>query len=293
MSVIPKEIFKNIRRIQITTTKAVNDLLAGSYHSAFKGVGMEFEDVRAYTPGDEVRSIDWNVTARMNFPFVKRFREERELTVMLVVDVSGSLNFGSSDKLKRDFLAELGGVLAFSAIQNHDKVGLILFSDHIEKYIPPKKGVRHVLRVIRELLVFTPTHQKTDISEALGFLAKVQKKRGVCFLISDFITGQFQQQAAIAAKRFDLIAIQVTDPHEIDFPEVGLITLKDPETGKVQLVDAEKLTIEAQKQTTLSRIQTIRKLMHQIGASFIDMRTNEPYVNALNKFFKMREARRR
>jgi len=293
MTAIPADIFKNIRRIQIYTSRTVNDLLAGAYHSAFKGQGMEFEDVREYQSGDEVRSIDWNVTARFSHPYVKSFREERELTVMLIVDVSASSRFGSGERLKSELIAEIGALLAFSAIKNNDKVGLILFSSEIEKYIPPAKGVRHVLRVIRELLAFEPVYPGTDIAAALKFLGKVQRRQGVCFLISDFISPDYSHEATLAAKRHDLITVAVRDPKEYSFPRMGLITLRDLESGKMVVVDSnhdavqESFTKESEK-----RLEGHKSLMNRIGAGFIDIRADRDYAMAIQRFFKTRKRRR-
>jgi len=293
MATIPPELFKNIRRIEIYTTRTVNDILAGAYHSAFKGRGMEFEDVREYQPGDEVRSIDWNVTARFNHPYVKSYREERELTVMLLVDVSASSRFGTRQRLKSELIAEIGAVLAFSAIKNNDKIGLILFSSTIEKYIPPNKGTRHVLRVIRELLAFKPQYEGTDVSAALHFLGKVQRKQGVCFVISDFISPNYSQEATLCAKRHDLITIAVTDPVEQSFPNMGMVSIRDLETGKLSLVDtSDKEVRKIFTQRSFERLQKHQQLMGKIGAGFIDIRTDKDYAYAIRSFFKLREKRR-
>lgn len=237
MPSLPIQLIKKIRKIQIQTTRLAKDLLAGAYLSAFKGKGMEFEDVRIYTAGDEVRNIDWKVTARMNHPYVKNFREEREINVTIAVDVSASSLFGSGTRLKSDLIAEIAGLIAFSAIKNNDKVGLILFSDKIEKYIPPKKGVRHVLMIIMELLIFKPKNLKTDIANALNFIGNVTRKSGVYFLISDFIDKDFSLQAALIAKKCDLIAICLTDKAEIRLPPFSLVTLKDLEKHNEAIVD--------------------------------------------------------
>ena len=293
MSLIPEDVFKTIRRIQIRTTRTVNDMLAGSYHSAFKGRGMEFEDVREYQPGDEVRSIDWNVTARMNHPYVKNFREERELTVMLLVDVSASSSFGSTRKTKAEYLAEIGAVLAFSAIQNNDKVGLILFSDQVEKYIPPKKGVRHVLRVIRELLVFKAKSQGTDINAALNFLGKVQKRQGVCFLISDFLAPDFSTALTLTTKRHDLIALSISDPHETTFPNVGLARIQDLETGKTAWVDTSLPRVREQlKQRAEKRKAEQRRMIEKGGGGYLELCTNLSYADRLHVFLERRQRKR-
>ncbi len=290
---ISKEVFKNIRRIQIKTGRYVQDMLAGAYHSAFKGRGMEFEDVRAYQPGDEVRSIDWNVTARMNFPYIKNFREERELTVMLLVDVSSSSDFGTTGRQKKELIAEIGAVLAYSAINNNDKVGLILFTDTIEKYLPPQKGVKHVLRVIRELLIFKPKNQKTDIAQALNFLGKIQKRRGVAFIISDFISPNFKNKLCITSKRHDVIAISVIDPHEMILPKMGLVHLRDLENDQILTLDTSLSEVrETLARLSRTRLENCKNTIEQIGAGFIDIRSGKPYATAIREFFQLREKRR-
>ncbi len=228
---ISKDSFEHIRAIQIRATRNVNDLFGGIYRSVFKGRGLEFEDVREYEPGDEIRSIDWNVTARMQNAYVKNYREERELSVMLVVDVSASSHFGHASYLKSELITEIAALLAFSAIKNQDKVGLLLFSDQIELYLRPKKGSRHVLRIIRELLYFQPKQRGTDLQKALAFLGKVQRHQTVCFIISDFISGDFSHELQLTAKRHETIAIYVYDDYEIQFPNIGLIALQDLESG--------------------------------------------------------------
>ena len=228
---IPRELLKKVRQIQIRTSRVVNDVFAGQYHSAFRGRGMEFEEVSPYTIGDDVRLIDWNVSARFGEPFIKKFREERELTVMLVVDASRSGLFGSGRQFKLDVAAELCAVLAFSAIRSNDKVGLILFTDQVEKYVPAKKGTQHVLRIIRELLYHQPRRRGTKISEALHFLNRVTRRKSVCFLVSDFMDRDFEPALRIARRRQDLIPVIITDPRELELPDVGFIELQDPETG--------------------------------------------------------------
>src|SRR2546426_12701490 len=229
---IPKEILKKVRQIEIRTNREVTDVLGGQYHSVFKGRGMEFEEVREYLPGDEIRSIDWNVTARFDHPFIKKFKEERELTVMLVVDVSASGQFGSVRQRKNELAAELAAVLAFSAIRNNDKVGVILFTDRVEKYIAQKKGRRHVLRVIREILAFEPEGKGTNLRLALDYLNRVQRRRAVCFLISDFQDEEFRKSLRVAGKRHDVVALSLRDPREEELPAVGLVELRDAETGE-------------------------------------------------------------
>lgn len=286
MAAISKEIFKIIRRIHIRTNRTVNDFLAGAYHSAFKGKGIEFEEVREYQPGDDVRSIDWNVTARLNFPFVKSYREERELTVTLLVDLSASSLFGSSGKGKHEIIAEIGAVLAFSAIKNNDKVGIVLFTDRVEKYIPPKKGISHVLRVIRELLVYQPEGKETNINEALIFLQKVQRKRGVVFVISDFISEGISKEFALAAKRYDLTSLCVTDPLEFDFPNIGLAYMEDLETGEMRWVDTSSKEVRATLQKKARhRLEYLNNLMHKVGAGFLHLPINKDYAHALSEYF--------
>jgi uncharacterized protein (DUF58 family) len=288
------DLFKTIHRIHIVSTQLANDILAGAYHSAFKGRGIEFEDVREYQPGDEIRSIDWNVTARMNHPYVKNFREERDITVILVVDVSASSLFGGQHVLKKEMIAEIGAVLAFSAIKNNDKVGLLLFSDIIEKYIPPRKGIRHVLRIIRDLLAFQPKKTGTDLKNALSYLGKVQRKSGICFLISDFIAKDYSHEIALIAKRHDLISICVTDSYEHDFPKKGIVHLQDLESDETTIsnTNTEKLQKRFQEDAK-KRMELHEHTMKQAGAGFIKIRTDESYFDALRKFFKLREVQRK
>ncbi len=237
---IPKEVLQKVRRIEIKTKRVVDSILSGEYHSAFKGRGMEFAEVRNYVEGDDIRHIDWNVTARMGDPFVKKHQEERELTVMLMVDASASGTFGSVNKFKGETGVELCALLAFSAIKNNDRVGLIIFTSEVEFYIPPQKGKKHVLHVIRELLYFKPKGKKTDVAAALSFLNGVQTKRTVVFLVSDFFTPAFDRALRVSARRHDLIAVTINDPREYDFPNVGLVELEDAESGNTVLVDSGK-----------------------------------------------------
>lgn len=290
MTAIPPEIFEKIRRIQFQTTQLAEDFLAGPYRSAFKGQGMEFEEVREFQPGDEVRNIDWNVTARMNHHYVKTFREERELTVMLIVDISSSSRFGSHNQLKRDLIAEIGAALAFSATKNNDRIGLILFSREVEKYVPPKKGLRHVLRIIRELLVYEPKYPETDLGAALSYLGGVQRRLSICFLISDFICPDYTQKLAVTSRQHDLIAIGITDPYELDFPNMNLVTMVDLETGKSSVVDTSDAKVrEHFQKVARDRLEQTDKLMKKIGAGFIDIRTDQPYMPRIRKFFRLRE----
>jgi uncharacterized protein (DUF58 family) len=286
------ELFEKIRRIQFITTQLANDLLAGAYHSAFKGKGMEFEEVREYQIGDDIRSVDWNVTARMHHPYVKVYREERELTVMLVVDISASSRFGSQNRSKKEIIAEIGAVIAFSAIKNNDKIGLILFSENIELHLPPKKGLRNVLRVIRELLVHKPKKIKTDLSAALSFLGRVHQKGTICFLISDFICDLPRRELLITSQHNDLIAIQVSDPCEWEFLKMDLVQMSDLETGQTKVVDTSSEEVrKAQYQQMEERTTRLEVLMKQIGAGLIQIKTNESYIDPLRKFFKLRKIR--
>ncbi len=289
---ISEELAKKIRILQITTRKVVNDVLAGEYGSVFRGRGMEFDEVREYMPGDEIRTIDWNVTARTGTPFVKRFVEERELTVMFVVDLSASGEFGSVRKLKSEVAAEFCSLLAFSAVKNNDKVGLIVFTDQIEMYIPPKKGTQHVLRVIRELLNFKPRQASTDIEGALDFLGKVTKKRSVVFLVSDFQAEGFEKPMRVIGKRHDLIAVTVVDPREVRLPNVGLVELEDAETGEIVLVDTGSAGIRKRFER-LGREQSarFRELFSSMGVDQIEVMTDRDYVPNLVRFFRSRERR--
>jgi len=287
---LPKEIIKKIRRIQITTNRMVSDVFAGEYQSVFKGRGMEFDEVREYQPGDEVRDIDWNVTARYGRPFIKKFVEEREQTVMLLVDASGSSRFGSRDRFKSELAAELCAVLAFSAIRNKDKVGLIIFTDRIEKFVPPAKGSRHVLRVIREVLYFQPEGEGTDITLALEYLNRVTRRRSITFLVSDFEAEGYEKALTIANKRHDMIAVMVKDPRERELPPVGLINLRDAETGEDCLVDTSDANLQRRYREDAEREEeeTV-KLFRGSGIDFIRVSTDQPYVPELMRFFKRRE----
>jgi len=289
---VPKEIFKKIRRIEIRTRKLVNDLFSGEYHSTFKGQGMEFEEVREYTPGDDIRLIDWNVTARTGMPYVKKFKEERELTVILLVDASSSGRFGTFEKYKEELAAELCALLAFSAIKNNDKVGLIVFTDKIEKYIPPQKGKPHVLRLIREILYFNPEHTKTDIAGALEFFSKVIKRRSVVFLISDFLSEDFFKPLRIANKKHDIIAVKISDPRELRFGNYGLIELEDAETGEVMVLDTSSREFRRSFQTQAAEAtDDLKRAFQLIDLDFIQIRTDRSYTVPLIQFFKMREKR--
>lgn len=313
---IPREILKKIRQIEIRTNRLVTESLAGQYHSVFKGQGMNFDEVREYQPGDEVRTIDWNVTARMNHPFVKKFVEERELTLMLVVDVSGSGRFGSVEQSKRELAAEIASVLAFSAIRNNDKVGLILFSDEVEKFIPPRKGRKHVLRVIREVLFFEPQRRGTDLNTALEFLLRVTAHKAVTVIISDFIgspavsakqRGRLRPQMMLLEslaqasftmlrqvnRRHDVVAVQIADRFELELPALGRLVLTDAETGEVVEVN----TGDERRRRTFNERQAraqaeLGRLLRSAGIDSIHVRTDRPYSIELTRFFETRERRR-
>jgi len=287
---IPKEVLQKVRQIEIRTRRIVDSVMSGEYHSAFKGRGMEFSEVRQYMDGDDVRTIDWNVTARMGSPYIKKYIEERELTVMLVVDASSSGNFGSIDKFKGEMAVELCSLLAFSAIRNNDRVGLIIFTSDIEVYIPPRKGKNHVLRVIRELLYFQPKHKGTDIGNALKFLNQVQTKTSVVFLVSDFISKDFEAPLRVAAKRHDLVSISITDPREETLPKVGLIELEDAETGESILFDTRNKKSLAIYRLEMDRRKTaLDELLRSMDVDSIRVSTATGYVTPIVKFFRKRE----
>jgi uncharacterized protein (DUF58 family) len=291
---IPKEVLKNIRRIQITTARMVTDVFAGQYQSVFKGKGMEFEEVREYQPGDEIRSIDWNVTARMGAPYIKKFIEERELTVMLMLDMSPSSFFGTSKQLKMRLAAEVCSVLAMAAIKNNDKVGFIAFTDKIEKFIPPRKGLRHVLRIISEALYFKPSGTKTDITAALEYLNRVTTRKTVAFIISDFYAHDFKKMLALSNKRHDIVAITVTDPRELELADAGIVMLEDLESGQMFAVDTSDAQLR--KRYTEDARQRERErdmLFRSVNVDSIDVRTDMPYSQSLFRFFKTRERRMR
>ena len=289
---IPKDVLKKIRRIQITTSRMVTDVFAGHYHSVFKGQGMEFEEVREYQPGDDIRSIDWNVTARWGRPFIKKFMEERELTIMLLLDMSGSTYFGSVNKLKRQLSAELCSLLAMSAIKNNDKVGLIAFTDRIEKFLPPRKGLSHVLRIIREALYFEPDGKATDIPGALEYLRRVTNRSTVTFILSDFYDDDYKKPLSVAGKRHDIVALSITDPRETELPDIGIISLEDPETGKNFLLDTSHSSVRRNyRVNSLKLIGERQQLFRSINIDHIEIRTDVPYAQELYKFFRMRERR--
>ncbi|WP_299054439.1 DUF58 domain-containing protein [uncultured Polaribacter sp.] len=284
-----KEILKKVRKIEIKTKRLSNDIFGGEYHSSFKGRGMTFSEVRQYQFGDDVRAIDWNVTARYNEPYIKVFEEERELTMMLLVDVSGSELFGTSTQFKKDTVTEIAATLAFSATQNNDKVGLILFSDDVELYIPPKKGKSHVLRIIRELIEFKPKSKQTNIAAALKFLSSVLKKRAIVFMLSDFMNDDYEKTLKIAAKKHDLTGIRVFDKYDEEIPNLGMIPLLDAETGKVQLVNtASKSVRNSYKANALRLNDYYTNIFKRGGAGAINTRVDENYVKKLLGYFKQK-----
>ena len=283
------ELLKKVRKIEIKTRGLSQNIFAGQYHTAFKGRGMTFAEVREYQYGDDVRSIDWNVTARFGHPFIKVFEEERELTVMLLVDVSGSRDFGTGFMLKKDIITEVAATLAFSTIQNNDKVGVIFFSDKIEKFIPPKKGKKQVLHIIRELLVFEPSSRQTDIGGALKYFTNAIKKHSTAFVISDFMDHGFDRTLQIANRKHDIAALQVYDIREAEIPNVGLIKLKDAETGERIWIDtADKRLRTSYKHKWNERQLELQKTFKQSGVDSVTMSTNEDYVRALMKLFRLR-----
>lgn len=289
---IPTEILKKVEQIEIQTRGLVNDVFSGEYHSVFKGRGMEFSEVREYQIGDDVRTIDWNVSARVGHPYVKVFEEERELTVMLLIDVSSSGEFGTVKRMKGEIAVEICALLAFSAIKNNDKVGLIIFTDKIEKYVPPKKGKQHVLRVLRELLYFEPEAKKTNISKALEYFSSVVRKRSIVFLISDFLSEDFSSALKIANKKHDVVAVRINDPRENSLPDVGFIELEDAETGEIAAFDTNDPALRDLYTRTISREKEQRdKLFKSMNVDSIDISTDGSYIEPLIKFFRMRAKR--
>ena len=287
-----KEILKKVRYLDIKTRKIINELFGGEYHSVFKGRGMNFSEVREYSYGDDIRNIDWNVTARMRKPFVKIFEEERELVLMLIVDISASEYFGSEENFKREIAAEIGALLAFSAVKNNDKVGLILFSDKIEKFIPPKKGRSHVFRLIRELLFFEPDSQRTSIEEALVFFNNVQKKKSIAFLISDFADENYEKGLQIVSKKHDLVAIDIYDKLEEQLPSRGLFDFFDNETGEVISTDlSSKTNRELIKKDQLKILEFRDKMFKKNKIDNIRLEINSPYIESFIRFFKKRKNR--
>ena len=286
-------LLKKVRKIEIKTKGLSNHIFAGEYHTAFKGKGMAFSEVREYQPGDDIRSIDWNVTARYNAPFVKVFEEEREMTVMLLIDVSASGNFGTQEQFKRELATELAAILAFSAINNNDKVGVIFFTDKVEQFIPPKKGKSHILRIIREVLAFEPTGKGTDIVGALEYFSAVIKKRSICFILSDFMSKEFDRPLKIASKKHDLVALRIHDIREDTLPNVGLVPMQDAETEKMLFVDTSSKKIRDNfAKNRAQATAKLRKLFPASGVDLIDITTGTDYVKPLINFFKTRGKRR-
>jgi uncharacterized protein (DUF58 family) len=286
------EILKKVRKIEIKTRGLSHQVFSGHYHSAFKGKGMTFSEVREYQYGDDIRSIDWNVTARFNHPYVKIFDEERELTVMLVIDVSGSNEFGSRKQLKEELMMEIAAVLAFSAIQNNDKVGVVFFSDRIEKFIPPKKGKSHILRIIRELIDFQPKSQQTNISEGLRFLSNAIKKKCIAFVISDFIDKGFEQALRIASRKHDIVAVRVFDKRETEIPAMGMVKVYNKETGKSMWIDTNDPGLRSNYSSYWNRHdQSLNLLFKRLGVDSALIPTGENYVKPLMNLFKLRESR--
>ena len=284
------ELLKKVRKIEIKTKGLSRHIFSGEYHSAFKGRGMSFSEVRSYQYGDDIRNIDWNVTARYNEPFVKVFEEERELTVMVLVDVSQSAYFGTTRQAKHEIITEICAVLAFSAIANNDKVGVLFFSDTIEKFIPPKKGKTHILRIIRELIDFQPKQQATDLSGALQYFNNILKKRSIAFILSDFLTGDYEDALRIAARRHDLVGIQLHDPLEVELPPVGLLHVLDPETGQQRWIDTSSARVRKQyRQWYQQHYKTFKTTFHKSGADIISIDTRQSYTNALLRFFRKRQ----
>jgi uncharacterized protein (DUF58 family) len=289
---ISKDILKKIKQIQIHTRRLVDEAFIGEYHSVFKGRGMEFEEVREYQPGDEIRTIDWNVTARMGRPFVKRYVEERELTVMLLVDISASGNFGSVRHLKNEIATEICALLAFSAIKNNDKVGMIMFTDKIEKFLPPKKGPKYVFRVIRELLCSKPSGKGTDISVALEYLKKISSRRAISFVVSDFLADNYEHALRIANKKHDIISVTVVDPREQELPDVGMVELKDAESGETLLLDTSNPLARKEFGALANKVQQERsRLFRSMGIDEIVINTGKHYVEPIIRFFRIREKR--
>lgn len=284
-----KEILKKVRKIEIKTRRLSDHIFSGEYHTSFKGRGMTFSEVRQYQYGDDVRAIDWNVTARYNEPFVKVFEEERELTMMLMVDISGSESFGTKNQLKRDMITEIAATLAFSATQNNDKIGLLLFSDQIELFIPPKKGKSHVLRIIRELIEFESKSKKTDLSQALKYLSSVLKKKAIVFLISDFMVKDYEHTLKIASKRHDVTGIRVFDQREESIPNIGIVNMLDAETGETLLVDTNSKAVRQNYEKYYrENVTYFREIFSKCGAGTISSRVDESYVTKLLGYFKAR-----
>jgi uncharacterized protein (DUF58 family) len=291
---LPREVVQQIRRLQLRARRAVEDLLGGEYHSVFRGMGMAFEEVREYQPGDDIRTIDWNVTARMGHPFIKRYIEERELTVVLMVDCSGSQQFGTQLQQKREVAAELAALLAFCAISNNDKVGLICFTDRVERFVPPRKGTRHALRLIRDVLFFQPEHQGTSLKQALDYLNRVQHRRAIVFLLSDFLDAGYDRPFQRTGRRHDLTAVHISDPREEILPAVGLVELEDAETGRRLVVDTSSVEVRrACLEAGRRRRDALRQLARSARVDLIEVSTDGGHLDALVHFFQMREHRLR
>jgi uncharacterized protein (DUF58 family) len=283
------ELLKKVRKIEIKTRGLSNQLFSGEYHSAFKGRGMTFSEVREYQPGDDIRTIDWNVTARFNSPYVKIFEEEREMTVMLLVDISASGEFGTQKQLKQDLITELCAVLSFSSIQNNDKIGVIFFTDKIEKFIPPKKGKTHVLRIIRDLIEFKPEHKKTDIKLALKYLTSVIKKRSIAFVISDFLSDDFTDALKIANKKHDLVALRIYDKREQELPDIGLVKMIDAETGQLKWIDTSDKNVRTHFFVKAKeREGYLKEIFNKSGVDSTNINTAESYIKPLINLFKRR-----
>lgn len=284
-----KDIVKKVRKIEIKTRRLSDHIFSGEYHTSFKGRGMTFSEVRQYNYGDDVRTIDWNVTARYNEPYVKVFEEERELTMMLMVDVSGSESFGTQNQLKKDLITEVAATLAFSATQNNDKIGLILFSDGVELFIPPKKGRTHVLRIIRELIEFTPKSRKTDLNNAIRFLSSVMKKQAIVFLVSDFMAAEYDSMLKIAARKYDITGIRIHDQREEQLPDLGLVNMQDAETGDLMLVNtgSKQVRLDYAKHYE-QNVKYFKETFSRYGAGIVNIRTDESYVAKLLGYFKAR-----
>ncbi len=289
---LPQEILKKIKRIQLKTNYLANEIFAGEYESAFRGRGMAFEEVREYQPGDEIRSIDWNVTARMGRPFIKVYREEREMTVMILVDLSATLDFGTRERLKKETAAEVAAVLAYAAIKSNDKVGLIMFTDRVERYVPPKKGRGHVYRVIQEILTYQPKFKKTEIRVPLEFLIHVMHRRCIGFLISDFLDSGYERALAVAQKKHDMVCIQLFDPAEQKFPKVGWVLLQDPESGQYHWVNSSSRDFQKQYlKVAEENLMKPRRLFQSLGVDFVAMEQSGDYVYPLLQLFRRREKR--
>ncbi len=287
------ELLKKVRKIEIRTKGLSNHIFAGEYSTAFKGKGMAFSEVRKYQAGDDVRLIDWNVTARYNNPFIKVFEEEREMTVILLIDVSGSGDFGTEKKLKKELVTEISAILAFSAIKNNDKVGVIFFSDRIEKFIPPKKGKSHILRIIREFITFSPKGKETNISNAIKYFSSVIKKRSICFILSDFISNPFKKPLNIAGKKHDIVGIRIYDKRENILPNIGLIPMQDAENNKITYVDSSKKSIRyIFKKNKEEEVKEIKNIFSTSGVDLIEICTGDDYVKPLISFFKNRRKKK-